>query len=142
MIEYMETQVVDFADAIGIESQVLITYINKWAREDDCHKIILSNLKIQYVNECVIGKQTLKEFEESISQTDRIATMLLNIYREETGNHDALDLDPFTQTMIQKENEPFKQLYLDIVKCMKKSKVDTGMKLLDRVLRDYANLQY
>ena len=131
----------DFANAIGVEPHFLIGYIEKWAKHDD-HDIILAKLKIQYVDDCVIRKNTSTEFLQSIRRIDELATRLQTVYREVCGDQEADNLDPLCQIMLSTDmKEPLYELYLDVIRSMKKSHVKIASKLLDCLLKNYADLQ-
>ncbi len=136
MIADIHTKISEFAQAIGIDSQIIINFIQKWSNEDG-YEAHLTKLKIDYVNKCVIGKKCIDTFQLELalkhSRAENLKGRLddiLNQYNLEIGN-------PLTYIILNKLND-HQEMYYRILQSMKESNRDIAKDSLDKLLNAYA----
>lgn len=81
MTSDIDRKIIAFSNAIGVDPVHMITYIHTWSC-GDARLAMLSDIKNDYVDECIIGNKSIDEFMSNMKEDEHIRFLLNCCYQQ------------------------------------------------------------
>jgi sRNA-binding regulator protein Hfq len=129
-----ENQVSAFSTAANIDTAWLIECINNAPANDEQKPIVLSQIKLMYVDRCIILNQSLDDFRSALTKVIEIANKYKLLF-ETRGQPDTF---PWYNMILNKSDDQI-LLYKEIIHTMKPSMKHHGINALNSLLVKYSD---